>query len=49
MKKMSIQIRRIAIQNYKGIDELELHFPPPICQRSRELGTAKSIYHGNPF
>ena len=26
---MSIQIRRIAIQNYKGIDELELHFPPP--------------------
>ncbi len=29
MKKMSIQIRRIAIQNYKGIDELELHFPPP--------------------
>ena len=29
MKKMSIQIRRIAIQNYKGIDELELHFPLP--------------------
>ena len=29
MKKMSIQIRRIAIQNYKGIDELELRFPPP--------------------
>ena len=29
MKKLSIQIRRIAIQNYKGIDELELPFPPP--------------------
>ena len=29
MKKLSIQIRRIAIKNYKGIDELELHFPPP--------------------
>ena len=29
MKKLSIQIRRIAIQNYKGIDELELYFPPP--------------------
>ena len=29
MKKMSIQIRQIAIQNYKGIDELELPFPPP--------------------
>ena len=29
MKNMSIQIRRIAIQNYKGIDALELDFPPP--------------------
>ena len=29
MKKKSVKIRRIAIQNYKGIDELELQFPPP--------------------
>lgn len=29
MKKKSIKIRRIAIQNYKGIDELELQFSPP--------------------
>lgn len=29
MKKMTIRIERIAIQNYKGIDELELAFPPP--------------------
>lgn len=29
MKKMTIRIERIDIQNYKGIDELELAFPPP--------------------
>ena len=29
MKKMTIRIERISIQNYKGIDELELAFPPP--------------------
>lgn len=29
MKKMTIRIERIAIKNYKGIDELELDFPPP--------------------
>lgn len=29
MKKMTIRIERIAIKNYKGIDELELAFPPP--------------------
>ena len=29
MKKMTIRIERIAIQNYKGIDALELAFPPP--------------------
>ena len=29
MKKMTIRIERIAITNYKGIDELELTFPPP--------------------
>ena len=29
MKKMTIRIERIAIKNYKGIDQLELDFPPP--------------------
>ncbi len=29
MKKMTIRIERIAIKNYKGIDELELDFPLP--------------------
>ena len=29
MKQMTIRIERIAIKNYKGIDQLELAFPPP--------------------
>ena len=29
MKQMTIRIERITIKNYKGIDALELSFPPP--------------------